>query len=163
MPETYTQEQIDEAIETLKKCTEIEGRYETGPYRCKQATLGGYVYVSKGVFTIPLVKERDIVLSALSTAERERGTLLEMVDKSSGAIDVSRIWCDRFAQVSRAEKAESERDALKARCAELEARMQGAADRAKDAYKKVFAEDMEGNREYAIDAIRAAIVGKKED
>lgn len=71
MPE-YTQEQIKDAIETLKKCTEIEGRYKTGPYKCKQPTMGGYVYVSEGIFTISLLKERDIILAALEAAEKER-------------------------------------------------------------------------------------------
>ena len=159
MPETYTKEQIEKAIETLKKCIEIEGRYETGPYRCRQPTLGGYVYVSKGVYTIPLTKERDVILSALSTAERERDTLLEMVDKSSGAIDVSRIWCDRFAQVSRAEKAESERDALKAQVAELEARLRGAAERGVD-YVRYNLKEIWDN---GTAKLRAAILGEKKE
>lgn len=102
MPE-YTQEQIAEAIETLKKCTEIEGRYKTGPYKCKQPTMGGYVYISEGIFTISLLKERDTILAALEAAQKERDELKESLNGMSDAIDVTKIWTDRCVQHSRAE------------------------------------------------------------
>ena len=127
--------------------------------------------------------------SALSTAEQERDALLEMLDKSSGAIDVSRIWCDRCAQVYRAEKAEYERDALKARCAELEARLQGVAEQISKTLQSMPAQqdgggfinehfDQDGNYQGsenvpeaevvqllhgALIDLRAAILGEKEE
>lgn len=143
MPETYTKEQIDEAVRILKIAVGYFSDY--GP---------------------EYEKSIGIILSVLSNAEQERDALLEMLDKSSGAIDISRIWCDRCAQVSRAEKAERERDALKAQVAELEARLQGAADRAVEWVDKTFGgleywDGVEGD--ISDEAIRAAIVGKKKE
>jgi hypothetical protein len=92
MPETYTQEQIDEAMKFLRGITS------------DSETMNSSIM---------------ILLSALSTADAER-------------------------------------DALKARCAELEARLQGAADRAVKFIASI------GGDAAIDDGLRAAIVGKKE-
>jgi len=102
MPETYTQEQID----VLKMAVD---------------------YYSKRYGDNKPANGLRAILSALSTAERER-------------------------------------DALKARCSELEARLQGAADRAVawvnqclcDEHMPIMCKRLEE------DDLRAAIVGKKE-
>lgn len=146
MPETYTQEQIDKARETLKKCIEIEGRYETGPYRCKQPTLGGYVYVSKGVFTVPLTKERDVILSALSTAEQRLAQETERADRAEkdcnfrssqicmisselcgdGKIDPNNSFDPRWTPaLDKARQLRARAEAAEKRCKELDAAILG--------------------------------------
>jgi len=62
---------------------------------------------------------------------------------------------DALALLSALSTAEQERDALKARCAELEARLQGAAER--------VVEQLKAWSDSSIDLLRVVIVGKKED
>ena len=135
MPDTYTKEQIDEAINTTN---EINNLIKMG-------------YTPRGFEKVAI-----ILLSALSAAEQERDELLRMMNKSSDAIDVSKIWNDRCIQYARAQKAE-------ARVAELEARLQGAADRGVAWQKKLCkADDWSCENCTECADLRAAIVGKKE-
>ena len=127
MPETYTKEQIEEA--------KAQARF----------------YVING-HLIPN-ECGAILLSALSTAERERKELAEKYYAIRQA-DLA----ERNIQYDRAEKAE-------AQVAELEARLQGAADRlcaecmANEALRPMVCIE---NRKIGC-RFRAAIVGKKED
>lgn len=116
-------------------------------------------------------KAHDVIASMCFSAGAEdtdgtsMGAVRSLVDKLNG----NNAWWkkhtedDRAALVRRAENAERERDEAKARCAELEARLQDAADRALEWQRKLCSQDdwtCKGCNECA--ELRAAIVGKKE-
>lgn len=70
---------------------------------------------------------------------------------------------DALALLSALSTAEQERDALAARCAELEARLQGAAERAVEWYTKDAGPELLPLYEACVPGLRAAILGEKED
>lgn len=146
MPETYTKEQIEEAkrllldSDTIKRhVTIIDDGEPTTPVR-----------------VIPLSDSLTVVLSALSTAERERD------ENKSKAEQYYKDWYASKAEFGdiTAKLRDRVRTAL-AQVAELEARLQGTADRAVE-WVEADPVDHRGLRGNARNDLRAAIVGKKE-
>lgn len=104
MSDTYTKEQIENAVYECERFTQKHDDHYVAPYI-------------------------EIILSALSTAEQERDELKGVQIQIRDTLP-NRSWTaftNYCKAIDRAEKAELERDALAARCAELEARLQGAA------------------------------------